>query len=230
MDLFHDDRDRYKYYDILKEVKEKYQFRLHAYCLMTNHIHLLAEEVEHPVSHVMKSIGVRYSMYFNKKYHRVGMLFQNRFRSEAIDSENQFLTCARYIHNNPVKAGIVPLPERYRWSSYQGHLGLADDFILDSDMLLAQYGQDTNMLRSFTCEENEDRFMEFEAIAIEDQEENQELRALVNEKFSLELEDIKTLTGAMQKTVLRTIKASTVLSYRKLADIIGISKDAVYRA
>lgn len=229
IDLFHEDKDRFKYYDILRRVKEKYPFKLHAYCLMTNHVHLLVEEDDYSISQVMKSIGIRYSMYFNKKNQRVGMLFQNRFRSETIDSENQFCTCARYIHNNPVKAGIASLPEEYSWSSYLGYVEQRVDIILDSDMLLSHFGQSRECLQSFTWDKLDDQHMDFELGPGEEQEVK-DLQGIIQGVFGLSFAEVKSIDKARQKMVLQTIKANTALSYRKLADLLGISKDVIYRA
>lgn len=91
---------------------------IYAYCLMTNHVHLLIRETEEDLSTVIKRITVGYAHYYNGKYQHVGHLFQNRFRSETVNDEAYFLTLLRYIHQNPIAAGIVKLIEEYRWSSW----------------------------------------------------------------------------------------------------------------
>lgn len=93
-------------------------FRLYTYCLMSNHVHLLIQEIDESISLIMKRIGIKYAYYFNTKYMRVGHLFQNRFRSEPCDDVSYFLTLVRYIHQNPVKAGICQTAEQYAWSSW----------------------------------------------------------------------------------------------------------------
>ena len=91
----------------------------YAYCLMSNHMHLLIQERDEPLSDVIKRIGVSYAHYFNKKYERNGHLFQDRFRSEPVDSIEYFVVLLRYIHQNPLKAGIVERTEYYHWSSWK---------------------------------------------------------------------------------------------------------------
>lgn len=91
----------------------------YAYCLMSNHIHLLIQEREENISDVVKRIGVTYAHYFNKKYERNGHLFQDRFRSEPVDTIEYFVTLLRYIHQNPIKAGIVESVVDYPWSSWK---------------------------------------------------------------------------------------------------------------
>lgn len=232
MDLFHDDKDRFKYMDILRDAKEKHNIALYAYCLMTNHVHLLMEEWDSAVSDVMKSIGVSYSMYFNKKNDRIGSVYQDRFRSEAVESENQFLVCARYIHNNPVKAGMVDRPENYSWSSYPVYLGLASDNVLNCDFLMGYY-PDLSALKDFTSAVNEDRFMDYDQEDAPDRNEEAALNSLqkeLRENWGLKLSDIKNLKKSKRKLVITQVKANTNLSYRKLAEVMEVSKDVIYRA
>src|SRR5690554_1230680 len=231
MDIFLDDWDRLKYYDILKVVKEGYEYDLYSYCLMTNHTHLLIKETESLLHEVMKSVGIRYSMYFNKKYARIGSLFQDRFRSEVINTENRFMTCARYIHNNPVKAGIVSQPQNYRWSSFRGYVGLTTDDVLDKDFLLGLHQDSSRELIRFTLAANDDRFLEYDQpdIAPEEDPVLQAVCSLVRDKFGLELQDVKRLERYKRREVISAIKASCDCSHRKLAKLLGISKDTIRR-
>ena len=91
---------------------------IYCYCLMNNHVHLLIREREEGISEIMKRIGVSYARYYNEKYERSGPLFQDRFRSEAVNSIEYFMTLLRYIHQNPVKAGLVKDVRDYKWSSW----------------------------------------------------------------------------------------------------------------
>ena len=116
--IFQDDEDRIRFLTVLKNVKAVSGFRLHAFCLMPNHVHLLMEQAGEPLGTVFKRIGVSYAGWYNKKYDRVGHLFQDRFRSENVETDQYYMTALRYILWNPVKAGMVSAPGRYRWSSY----------------------------------------------------------------------------------------------------------------
>ena len=91
---------------------------LYAYCLMPNHIHLLIKESQEGIGSVIKRIAISYASYFNHKYQRIGHLFQDRFKSEPVDDMNYFITLIRYIHQNPVAAGITSNVEDYVWSSW----------------------------------------------------------------------------------------------------------------
>lgn len=231
MTLFNDDNDRHKYIDILQKVKQKYDFELYSYCLMKNHVHLLVKELEPGISIVMKSIGIRYSMHFNKKYNRVGFLFQNRFLSEAITSEAQFVTCARYIHNNPVKAGIVANPESYRWSSYRCYLGLTYNPILLMNPLIDYYKGDVALLRSFTCHVNDDQFIGIDSDqSSKDEEKVKFVKTLIADKYGLHLHEIKDLNLERRNMMIREIKGKSDLSYAVIARLLDLSKYIISRA
>jgi len=125
--LFLSDADRLKFIDTLQKTREKYNFAVYAYCLMSNHVHLLIDDNGNDVSAIIKSINISYAQYFNRIYRRCGHLFQDRFRSELINDDGYLLEVSRYIHNNPVKAGIVREPSDYPWSSFNIYLGKDQD-------------------------------------------------------------------------------------------------------
>lgn len=122
MSIFTDDRDRFKYMELLEETRTYYPFTLHAYCLMTNHLHLLLETINHHPQDIMKMLNSRYGIYFNKRHELVGHLFQGRYKSELIDTDGYFLNASRYIHLNPIEAKIVQDPAKYKWSSYSAYV------------------------------------------------------------------------------------------------------------
>ncbi len=125
--IFTDETDCLKFVKILNSVVSPVDRQgkplpplchIHAYCLMNNHVHLLVAEAEANIASVMKSIGVAYVSYFNKRHDRLGPLFHDRFRSEPVEDAGYFITLLRYIHQNPVRAKIVASPDDYRWSSW----------------------------------------------------------------------------------------------------------------
>ena len=119
--IFYDDDDRFLFKDRLKESKEKFKYQIYSYCLMSNHVHLLIRVNKEFLSKVMQSLVMRYSIYFNKKYNRVGHVFQDRYFSKKVEEPNYFLTVCKYIHRNPEKAGIEKT-ENYYWSSYREYM------------------------------------------------------------------------------------------------------------
>ena len=127
--IFEDQEDCEKFLQILKDCKTISDFKLYAYCLMGNHIHLLIQEVAEPIEQIMKRIATRFVYWYNIKYQRVGHLFQDRYKSEPVEDDSYFLTVLRYIHQNPVKVGICKKASAYANSSYNeffNHSGLID--------------------------------------------------------------------------------------------------------
>ncbi len=125
--IFHDDQDFSKFIKVLelqahpddgKGIEREPSCYIHAYCLMSNHVHLLVQEHEKELSELMKSIGISYVSYVNKRYDRCGPLFQDRFLSEPVDDVGYFVNLLKYIHQNPLKAGIVSSLDEYPWSSW----------------------------------------------------------------------------------------------------------------
>ena len=108
--IFEDAEDYERFLDILKDCKEICEFELYAYCLMGNHVHLLIKEKKEPIEQIVKRIGSRFVYWYNVKYQRKGHLFQDRFKSEPVDTQKYFSTVLIYIHRNPIKAGICAKP------------------------------------------------------------------------------------------------------------------------
>ena len=119
---FRDDHDRWKYLEILAHLKEVNLFRLHAYVLMDNHVHLLLETGEHPLSRIMQRLGSGYTQYFNRRHKFVGHLFQGRYKAILCDKDSYLLELSRYLHLNPVRAKVVKDPGEYQWSSYGAYV------------------------------------------------------------------------------------------------------------
>ena len=115
--LFEEAEDYSKFISVLTEVKELSKFKLYAYCLMGNHVHMLLKEGAEPLAKIFKRIGARYVFWFNWKYGRNGHLFQDRFRSEVVESDEYFSAALTYIYLNPVKAGLCNESREYEWSS-----------------------------------------------------------------------------------------------------------------
>lgn len=120
--IFFNEMDKHKFMLILVETRHKYHFKLHAYCLMPNHYHLLIQTESSNPSEIMKVIQQRYSRYFNKMYQSTGHVFQERFHSSLITEQDYWLNASRYIHMNPVAAGLVTKAQDYPWSSYPTYL------------------------------------------------------------------------------------------------------------
>jgi putative transposase len=119
--LFLEDEDFEKYLAIIGETKARYPFTLNSFCLMTNHTHLQLKTLETPLPLIMKHLNTKYAKYFNKKYDFSGHVFDKRYGAELLNSPEYEIDVSKYIHLNPVAAGIVMAPEDYPWSSYRAY-------------------------------------------------------------------------------------------------------------
>ena len=133
------------------KAKEKYRFYLYAYCLMPNHFHLLLETQLPNISKIMHYLVGSYTTYYNIRHQRCGHLFQGRFKSLVVEKDCYLLELSRYIHLNPVRAGIVMDPNEYPWSSYAGYLGKKDENIAYAE-IKRYLGISRNEYRRFVLE------------------------------------------------------------------------------
>jgi REP element-mobilizing transposase RayT len=117
--VFFDDRDRFRMYIFLQRAVEKFDCRIHAFCLMTNHIHLVIQTGTTPLSRIMQQISQRYTAWINHRQSRTGHVFQGRYKALLIDADSYLLELVRYVHLNPVRAGMFRQPEEYAWSSHR---------------------------------------------------------------------------------------------------------------
>ncbi|HIJ87321.1 MAG TPA: hypothetical protein HPP97_06485 [Desulfuromonadales bacterium] len=137
-DIFRSRRDREQFLSYLQTASERYGAVIHAYCLMSNHYHLLLKTPEGNLSQIMRHINGAYTTYFNIKRKRAGHLFQGRYKAIIVDADAYALELSRYIHLNPLRTGMVIMPEKYEWSSYRNFTGFSETpewlktgFILD---------------------------------------------------------------------------------------------------
>lgn len=125
---FREDTDRMVYLTLLREGLKKAGCALHAYCLMTNHVHLLLTPSDvKACATLMRNLGQRYVQYFNRRYERSGTLWEGRPHSCLVDSAPYVLACYRYIELNPVRAGMIPATTVYEWSSHEANAGRVAD-------------------------------------------------------------------------------------------------------
>ena len=135
--VFFDDLDRFRFYHFLQYVVEKFGCRVHGFCLMTNHIHLVLQTGNIPLSQIMQNLSLRYTKWINHAQSRTGHVFQGRYKALLLDADAYLMEIVRYIHLNPVRAGMVPLPEAYPWSGHHGYLGKEVLPWLTTDLVLS---------------------------------------------------------------------------------------------
>jgi len=139
--IFCSDRDYRFYLEKLTESSSRFGCAVHAYVLMTNHVHLLVSpENNDGIGKIMQSLGRYYVQYFNYTYNRTGTLWEGRYKATLIDSENYLLTCMRYIELNPVRAGMVDIPNAYPWSSFHYNANGGEDELVMPHVLYMRLG------------------------------------------------------------------------------------------
>lgn len=131
-----EDEDAQHFFNLMRKYAAIFNCQVHAYCLMTNHFHMLIETQNSKIGDFVGQVSQLYAMFFNRKYDYEGHLFQDRFYSKVVEDERYFLECSRYIHLNPVKAYMVMSPEQYSWGSYRTMIGLDADELTEVERTL----------------------------------------------------------------------------------------------
>jgi putative transposase len=139
--VFLEEKDFLKYLEFLSDYKDRYGFLVYAYVLMGTHVHLLIETGEVPLSKILQGINQRFTMYFNWRHGTVGHLFQGRYKAILCDRDAYLLSLVKYLHCNPVRAGMVRRPEEYRWSSHWAYLGRSRDGLVDTGLVLGMFSK-----------------------------------------------------------------------------------------
>lgn len=234
-EIFHEDIDNLRFLEILEKYARETGTKVYGWCLMDNHVHLLLREGREELSVTMKRIGVSFVWYYNCKYKTTGHLFQDRFKSEKVESDTYLLTVIRYIHQNPVKAGIVRHIEDWKWSSCKGYYG--NDYLpvglLDSDLLLSMFSSHNKHSAMMS-------FKEFNEAVINDKclENDTKLRItdeearckIIKHIDGTGLAQVKNLPKMERDEVFRKIKAIEGITQRQAARILGVSSNLIFKA
>ena len=140
-DLFSSLADRDALNDIVSEATHKHGSRTHAFCWMTNHLHALIQIGEKPLGKLMQQVASRYSRYRHRQLKTTGHFFERRYRAKLVELDAYLFALLRYIHRNPVTAGIVTDPVEYAWSSHRAYLGMESPSWLTTDVCLGLFGR-----------------------------------------------------------------------------------------
>jgi len=231
--IFHDNEDKKRFINILLSKKKGDKFKLFAYCIMDNHYHLLIKEEKENLATVMKMINSSFATYYNNKYKGVGHVFQDRYRSEPVNNDEYLLGVTRYIHNNPIKAGMVNRCQDYPWSSYQQYIYYKkDNELLDVSFILKLYSDNLsnaiNRFSDFTGSDNDDIYLD----DYSEKEEEDRIRdyiAFISKEAQISIDELINNKNniSLRNEVIRDIKANSLLSISKLANILGISRSII---
>ena len=223
--IFEDDDDRLQFMKVLCQCREISGFTLHAFVLMSNHIHLLIEPGEEALDMIFRRIGTRYAVWFNRKYQRAGHLFQDRFRSENVETEQYFMTVLRYILQNPMKAGLESCPGTYRWSSYLAYKQ-GKSMLTDMQYTLDLFG-DRAALLEYLSQSNDDSVMD-EADHDWRLRDDSAKEIIVRITGCASVSDYQKLDLSVQKKYAKKLYLER-LSLGQIARMTGMSKTTVFR-
>ena len=233
-EIFHDDYDRLRFIETLKRFKADEAYRVLGWCLMNNHIHLLLQEGKLDLADIMKRIGVSYVWYYNRKYDVVGHLFQDRYKSEAVEHDAYLLSVIRYIHQNPVKAGIVKQPAEWRWSSCAAYYGndIYPPELLDRTFILSMFSRNDDKAVDWFKEFNEKKHTDVclddtGMMRLTDEKAREEIKKLI---APVGIQEIKSLSKDQRNELLSKIKKIKGITHRQAARILGVSPNLIFKA
>jgi REP element-mobilizing transposase RayT len=146
-EIFHDRVDYCKYLSLLWRYKERYGFKLFAYTLMSNHVHLIIQTAKTPLSKILQGVNQSYTQYYNLRRRTVGHLFQGRYKAILCDKDEYLLALIRYIHLNPVRARVVERASKYFWSSHRAYMGIERASEVELDEVLRMFSTSKALAR-----------------------------------------------------------------------------------
>ncbi len=237
--IFNDDEDYERFVKVLyqmvypvDEVTGKplpARCMFYAYCIMSNHVHLLVREASEKLASVIKRIGVAYALYFNKKYIRYGHLFQDRFRSEPVNDSSYFFTLLQYIHQNPVAAGISKDVASYQWSSWSEYEATAPGVqkICNTSHVLKRMPIDDLRELVNTLLPATESILDFDYGT--SSKTDDEVTDFISSRFGLEPMNVQLLSRDKQNDILSQAKAFGA-SFRQLVRLTGLSYGVIRRA
>ena len=231
--IFLDEQDRKRYKKILLQKNEDNKYVVYAYCLMNNHVHLLINEGEETISRIMQRLNISYVRYFNAKYERIGHLFQGRFRSEPVEQDRYLLAVIRYIHLNPVKAGIVKRAEDYKWSSFGEYLSDDNrhDKIVDPKFILEMFHEDTvkavEAFTKYTKVQDNRQFLDIQEEKMHRSEAQKIIHDILRENHMTLEALINCSDVGLRNKIILEIRDRTKLSLRKMAEVLNMSKSTI---
>ena len=220
--IFEDDEDNERFLQTIANTKKISMYELYAYCLMGNHVHFLLKTVNEDLSQIFRRIGASYVYWYNQKHNRTGHLFQDRYKSEIVDNDRYFITVFRYIHNNPVKAGLCKSHEEYKWSSYGEYITKSQ--IVDCDFPVSIIG--AGNLEKLMYEESDEKCLE---IAEESKRlKDEELATEIEQRFGVKSLMIQSEPKAKRNQIPRDALTIEGVSTRQLSRVTSVSSSVIW--
>jgi len=219
--IFRDEEDNLQFIRMLDALKVESGFHIYAYCLMGNHVHLLIRTGENgePLSMIFRRLGTRYVFWYNGKYRRVGHLFQDRYRSEVVEDDSYMLSALRYIHRNPVKAGIARDMAEHPYSSYREYLEPKAGQLTDIEFINGM--MDREGFIAFHEQPDDAKIMDIKPVRPRLSDE-QAKRIIEKASGCGSVEEFQSLSREKRMSALKELKVKNI-SYRQLSRLTGES-------
>lgn len=222
--IFEENYDYSKMINILSDLKREMNFAIYAYCLMSNHGHLLLREcATGDVSMIMQRMLTKYAGWFNRKYERSGALIGNRYKSQPVENDEYLLSVVRYIHQNPLRAGLVPALSNYKWSSYPEYL--YGSVITDTHFVLSMI--DRKVFEKYHQEGEGDLYEVSDRVG---KSEEYIRRRIIQIMDGREPFEIASLPKNERNEIIRKLKVNEGFSVRQIERATGISRGVVDKA
>lgn len=218
-----DNDDKMRFLDNIEQAQEVANFSLHGFCLMSNHVHFLLEEGSEEIGKSIKRVAVRYVGWHNNKYDRTGHLFQNRFKSEPVETEDSLYRVLRYIHQNPVKAGMVNAASEYPWSSYINYIGAygGRPSFVNTGKVMALF-KTAAEFETYMSAKNDDESLEYSP---EKKLSDIAFKKVIDKKFGVSC--MAGLTRGERDKMIRQISAELDIGIRQLSRVLDVGKSVV---
>lgn len=219
--IFEDTEDNLRFLETLSKYKLQCGYEIYAYCLMGNHVHILLKEGKEDLTLMLKRIAGSYVYWYNWKYRRSGHLFQDRFKSEPVEDNEYFLSVIRYIHQNPVKAGLCKNIDQYKFSSYNEYV--KSSYVVNTEFCLGII--DKEQFIEFNNEYNEDICLDIQEnnFRLTDDEAKEIIRKVAKCKT---ISDFQTLDKMKRNLYIQKL-FNKGLSIRQISRLTGVSKKIV---
>jgi putative transposase len=226
--IFEEEVDKRAFLKRLIKYKDVCQYKVYGYCLMDNHVHLLMKEMNESISDSLQRISSSYVYWYNLKYDRCGHLFQERFKSETVENAASFKKVLRYIHQNPLKAGLAQNIYEDKWTSI--HEYFKQNTFIDTQTPLFLFSQNhnhsINLFNKYMQEHNDDQCLEENFIT---RRTDADVLLLLTHAGISNTSKLQQLDKQTRNAVLKEIKQLEGVSVRQLARVTGISKSVIAR-
>ena len=227
-DIFLDNQDKSKFLKELKETKQEFGCAVYAYVIMNNHIHIVLFDQNDNISNIVHKWCTKYGLYFNKKYNRVGHVFQNRFKSICVDTEEYLKKLVRYIHRNPEKDGICKM-EKYPWSSYREYI--YKENLVDTNLVLKLFDEDKERAKNLYiefCEGAEDKYSDAE-FELENNLNDEEALDCIKRILKVEINTILNCNLKKRDEYIYAMTKIKGIRVKQISRLLGIGESAIYK-